>query len=321
MLVVTLVFLFGLVTLGAVVRATESGHDCPEWMGLAVETPRVPSGPVLGPLCGGDVSTGTFIELSHRVVAAMAALLVAWVVVLAWKHYRRQKWILLPAIISFLLILAQAGLGGAAVLTELPRWSVMSHLAMAQIVIAAVLAVYASSGVGAITGTVDGQAGQSNLGRWATAAAVASFALLMAGSYVANTPGAAGACLTSWPLCRGEVLPLDELSLVHMGHRIGAIVVGLLIVAVMAASWKMRETRPHMWAIAALAGVLFAAQVAAGGAHMWFNFAIPARVIHLSLATALWMSLTLLVLLTPGWFQQGIGPWTTQSRGDLSGAN
>ena len=124
---------------------------------------------------GADVSTGTFIELSHRVVAAMAALLVAWVVVLAWKHYRRQKWILLPAIISFLLILAQAGLGGAAVLTELPRWSVMSHLAMAQIVIAAVLAVYASSGVGAITGTVDGQAGQSNLGRWATAGCRGNF--------------------------------------------------------------------------------------------------------------------------------------------------
>ena len=229
--VITLVFLFGLVTLGGVVRATESGHDCPEWMGLAVETPSVPTGPVLGPLCGGDVSTGTFIELAHRVVAAIAALLVAWIVLLAWKHYRSRKWVLLPAILSFVLILAQAGLGGAAVLTELPRWSVMSHLAMAQIVVAGVLVVYAASGssqqpLKEIPGPHEGGSPslRSLLGLWAAFAALTTFALLIAGSYVANTVGAGQGCGDSWPLCRGEFNPpWDHVSIPHMVHRLIAV--------------------------------------------------------------------------------------------------
>ena len=321
---VTLVFLFGLVTLGGVVRATESGHDCPEWMGLAVETPSVPTGPVLGPLCGGDVSTGTFIELAHRVVAAIAALLVAWVVLLAWKHHRNQKWVLLPAILSFVLILAQAGLGGAAVLTELPRWSVMSHLAMAQIVVAAVLLVYAASGTSQRYSS--GQSGDVQhrpmLSSWAVAAALSTFALLMAGSYVANTIGAGQGCGDSWPLCRGDfVPPWDHVSIPHMVHRLIAVALIVPLAGLLLVTWQARDLYPQLLGLAAIGGALFVAQIVAGASNIWFDFAIPAKVIHLSLATALWMNLALLVLLTPGWFPQDLGPWKARSQGGLPSAD
>ena len=324
-MVITLIFLFGLVTLGGVVRATESGHDCPEWMGLAVETPSVPTGPVLGPLCGGDVSTGTFIELAHRVVAAIAALLVAWIVLLAWRHYRRQKWVLLPAILSFVLILAQAGLGGAAVLTELPRWSVMSHLAMAQIVLACVLLVYAASGAPRQP-LNDGTSGLS-MGRWAAGAAIATFALLMAGSYVANTVGAGQGCGDSWPLCRAEfVPPWDHVSIPHMVHRLIAVAVALPVAGLLLVAWRARMAHPHLWVIAMVGGLLFAAQIVAGAANIWFDFTEPARVIHLSLATAMWMCMALAVLLTPGWFPQshdseGRDFRNAQSQGGAAGAD
>ena len=323
-MLVTLVFLFGLVTLGGVVRATESGHDCPEWMGLAVETPSVPTGPVLGPLCGGDVSTGTFIELAHRVVAAIAALLVAWVVLLAWKHHRNQKWVLLPAILSFVLILAQAGLGGAAVLTELPRWSVMSHLAMAQIVVASVVLVYAASGTS--QRYLSGQSGDVQhrpmLSSWAVAAALSTFALLMAGSYVANTVGAGQGCGDSWPLCRGEFAPpWDHVSIPHMIHRLIAVAVIIPLAGLLIVAWQARLEYPQLWGLAAISGALFVAQIVAGASNIWFNLAVPAKVIHLSLATALWMSLALLVLLTPNWFPQDLGPWRARSQGGLPSAD
>ena len=323
-MLVTVVFLFGLVTLGGVVRATESGHDCPEWMGLAVETPSVPTGPVLGPLCGGDVSTGTFIELAHRVVAAIAALMVAWIVLLAWKHYRRQKWVLLPAVLSFILILAQAALGGAAVLTELPRWSVMSHLAMAQIVVAAVLLVYAASGPS--QHSASGQSGDVRqspmLGSWAVTAALSTFALLMAGSYVANTVGAGQGCGDSWPLCRGDfVPPWDHVSVPHMVHRFIAVAAVIPLAGLLLVAWQARVRYPQLWGLATISGALFVAQIVAGASNIWFDFAIPAKVIHLSLATALWMSLALLVLLTPNWFPQDLGPWKARSQGGLPSAD
>ena len=310
-------------------RATESGHDCPEWMGLAVETPSVPTGPVLGPLCGGDVSTGTFIELAHRVVAAIAALLVAWIVLLAWKHYRSQKWVLLPAILSFVLILAQAGLGGAAVLTELPRWSVMSHLAMAQIVVAGVLVVYAASGssqqpLKELPGPHEGGSPslRSPLGLWAVFAALTTFALLIAGSYVANTVGAGQGCGDSWPLCRGEFNPpWDHVSIPHMVHRLIAVAVIIPLAGLLLVMWRVRHHHPQLWALAVIGGVLFLAQIVAGASNIWFDFAIPAKVIHLSLATALWMCLALLVLLTPGWFPQGLGPWRAREQGGLASAD
>ena len=316
---VTLISLFALVTIGGLVRATGSGHDCPEWMGLAVETPSVPTGPVLGPLCGGDVSTGTFIELTHRVVAGITALMVAWIVLSAWRRYRRQKWVLYPAILSFALILAQAGLGGAAVLTELPRWSVMSHLAMAQIVIGGVLVVYAASGWSGQTS--DSEASRSvlnisSLGRWATLSVLAAFVLLMAGSYVANTVGAGQGCGDSWPLCRAQFLPpLDHVSIPHMVHRLLAVLVVLPLAGLIVLGWRVRHVQPHLWVLAVCGGVFFIAQIVTGASNIWFDFAVPAKVIHLSLATAMLMSLTLLVLLTPGWFPRNMGPWRTQWQG------
>jgi len=280
LVITTLVALFGLVTLGAVVRATDSGLGCPDW-----------------PLCNGEQEASTYIELSHRMVAGVTGLLVASVALVAWRHHRRQPWVYLPAALAFLLMLMQAGLGGITVLTELPRWSVMSHLAMAQALIAVLLVVYVASSIPSPQWTTGGLASRA-FAPLVVATAVGAFALVMAGSYVANTTGATYICGDSWPLCRGQLLPHDELSLIHMGHRLGAVVLGLMVIAVVVVAWRLRTAQPQIWAIACIVGALFLAQVIAGGAHMWFDFASPVKVIHLSIATALWIGLALLALLS-----------------------
>ena len=304
LVLVTLIALFGLVTLGGVVRTTDSGLGCPDW-----------------PLCYGGLlpleqDHSTYIEFSHRVVAGVVGLLVAGVMIAAWRQYRRQRWVFVPALVGFALLVVQALIGGVTVLNELPRWSVIVHLAMAQGMIAVLLVVYVASGhAGNGASLASANRAPSRFPAMAVSSALATFALMMVGSYVANTAGATYVCGDSWPLCRGELLQQDGLSLIHMGHRAAALVVGVVVAATVAMAWQQRRWRPQLWTIASVAGLLFLVQVFVGGANMWFGFPVAVKVVHLSLATATWMGLALLAILalsrqgwSLGWWEKAIKP-------------
>ena len=110
--------IFGLIVLGGVVRATDSGLGCPDW-----------------PRCHGSFipqwEKHTLIEYSHRLTASVAGLLVLAVAVAAWRAYRRVPAVLYPATLAFALLILQAGLGGLAVINELPPEIVTVHLGLA----------------------------------------------------------------------------------------------------------------------------------------------------------------------------------------------
>src|SRR5688500_7861489 len=86
---------FGLIVLGGIVRATDSGLGCPDW-----------------PRCHGSFmprcETATLIEYSHRLTASIAGLLVLAILVWTWRSYRRVPALLYPAILTFVLLLFQA---------------------------------------------------------------------------------------------------------------------------------------------------------------------------------------------------------------------
>ena len=108
---VTVLAGFALIVLGGVVRVTESGLGCPDW-----------------PLCQGrlipPLETSAIIEYSHRLVASavLGPLIVATCVV-TWISYRRDRWLVAPATVGLILMLAQALLGGATVLPAFPDGS------------------------------------------------------------------------------------------------------------------------------------------------------------------------------------------------------
>ena len=115
---------FALIILGGVVRVTESGLGCPDW-----------------PLCHGRIipplEMTAIIEYSHRLVAsALLGPLIVATCAAAWISYRRHSWLVVPATVGLVLMLAQALLGGAAVLTELPGWIVATHLALGEALLA-----------------------------------------------------------------------------------------------------------------------------------------------------------------------------------------
>ena len=125
--------------------------------------------------------------------------------------------------------------------------------------------------------------------RLALATALSTFALIVLGGVVRVSDsglgcGPAGSGFSGWPFCNGDVVPgVDLNSIVEYAHRVVAITVGLMILAlfVMAIREK-RLTRPTGAAL-----LLVAAQGALGGATVEGNLEEGYVAAHLGLAMLL----------------------------------
>src|SRR5438477_10448241 len=173
------------VTAGGLVRATGSGKGCPGW-----------------PRCYGrwipPADHHAIIEMSHRylVSASIWAALAVCVSVLLW--HRRDRFTLRLGLAIVPLFIAQAALGAYVVGRELVWWSVVSHLALAMILMATliVLTVHLVSPLSGTTGTA--------LTRLVAVTAGATYALLLLGSTV--TGKGAGLAFKDWPLMNGRAV-------------------------------------------------------------------------------------------------------------------
>ncbi|MEE8465810.1 MAG: COX15/CtaA family protein [Dehalococcoidia bacterium] len=283
---VTVAAVFALVILGGVVRVTGSGLGCPDWPGC--------DGGLLPPL-----ETKALIEFSHRVMASLVVgPLILFLFISAWVRYRREPWILVPGSLAFGLVIAQAMLGGATVLTELPGASVMAHLAVGEALVAClvVLAVVAYRGPLEI-GVPDWATGKTRrFPALAMIAGAALFLLLLSGSYVTIT-GSTGACF-EWPLCQGEVFPDQRLQLIHMLHRYVAGIVGLFALYSLHLGFRGRTQPIEIRVFSMVAMALIVAQIFAGAGAVWSDFSQELRALHLALATAVWIAISALIALT-----------------------
>ena len=111
---------FVLITVGGLVRATDSGLGCPDW-----------------PLCFGDwvppAELHAWIEHSHRLVAAVLVgpLVGAVALITVFTARRRDRALLIAAVGAGVLVIVQALLGGQVVIQQLRRELVTAHLGMA----------------------------------------------------------------------------------------------------------------------------------------------------------------------------------------------
>ena len=233
---------FALIILGGIVRVTGSGLGCGgEW--------PLCDGSLIPPLTKEDI-----IEYSHRLVASgIVGPLVVGTFLIALLRHRRQRYVLIPSGISVVLLLAQAGLGGVTVLTELPGHVVAAHMALAQALLGCLILVAVASynvrtpdqvtsssetapASAAVAAMGDESAGaasppesRNRFPLLAGIAALATYVLILSGSYVTATPGALAAC-PQWPLCDGTIWPSGGLQAIHMLHRLVAAVVGLFLI-------------------------------------------------------------------------------------------
>ena len=296
----TVLATFALVILGGVVRVTGSGLGCPDWPGC--------DGGIFPPL-----ETKAIIEYSHRIAASfVVGPLILFLFVAAWMRYRRERWVLVPATLAICLVIAQAMLGGATVLAELPGATVMAHLAVGEALVAClvVLAVVAYRGPLKL-GIPDWAAGKTRrFPALAVISGAALFLLLLSGSYVTIT-GSTGACL-EWPLCQGEAFPDHRLQFIHMFHRYVAGIVGLFVLYSLHLGFRGRTQPTEIRLFSMIAVALILAQVLSGAAAVWSDFSQDLRALHLALATAVWIAVSTLVVLT---FSNPGSRWSGASHG------
>ena len=267
LLAVTVAVTFGLITLGGVVRATESGLGCPDW-----------------PLCHGQIippfEYHVLIEYSHRLVASVVGALVVACAVLVWWKRRESAGLKRLMAVAVAALAVQVVLGGITVLTELPAPIVTAHLFAAETLFAMLIValLIARPRPATAAGTVVVRHPYFNT---VLAMAATSMVILLSGTYIVGS-GASAVC-PSWPLCTSDWLPNFGLQWEHMAHRVIAGVGGLYIIA---AAVQARRYKGQSRALAGMgmgaAGAGSAAQALAGAANPWFEFAAWARVVHLS---------------------------------------
>ena len=291
LLAASIVAVFFLITLGGVVRVTDSGLGCPDW-----------------PLCHGQIipplEFKTLIEYSHRLAASLTSILIVTTAAVTWWRYRESKPVVWATTLAVGLLGVEVILGGITVLTELPPTIVTVHLATAETIFALLLlAIIWTRQRG-----VPKDGGNHPIYGWAIIAALVSFAVIMSGSYMVGR--GAGTICPSWPLCDGGLFPSLPLEWVHMAHRLLAGIGGILIIWLAIKAWQWRRDSAAMGATGVVVGALVITQTVMGAANPWSGFAAWARAAHLSIATGLWGGMVVMTALAwNGQWQNSPGRW------------
>ena len=284
---------FAMLILGGVVRVTESGLGCgDDW-----------------PLCSGQwlppLESKAIIEYAHRVAASfVVGPLIAATFIGAFLRYRREPWIFWPATATLVLVIVQALLGGATVVTELSAHVVMTHLAVAELTMACCVLVLVMAYRGGMQPEPQGWAvGKARLfPPLILAGTVAVFLLLLSGSYLTNTASATWACPT-WPLCTndwGGLFPGGKLAMIHMAHRWVAVIAGLVVVYALHLGFRGR-TQPALVRVLSMSTLaLFLAQALVGAGVIWAGFGkdVELRALHLALASGVWALIAALAVIS-----------------------
>jgi protoheme IX farnesyltransferase len=269
---VTLATALGLVTIGVIVRATDSGLGCPDW-----------------PFCYGQIlpPVGDFkawIEWVHRTVAAVIGFEILGLAVLALRDHRNRASILWPTLGAVFLVGFQAWLGRETVRLGNTGASVTAHLASAMALVGLLVFLTVRAGYPA---HLPRRGTSQRFTLLAAFAAAATFALLLFGSQVTGTDSAL--VFPDWPLMGGTLVPaLTDVTAAHVLHRWVAAVVGVILLALVVVAWRTQRDRPTLVRLAVGAAVLFALQVAIGGAQVLTRLAEWTQTLHLALGATIW---------------------------------
>jgi protoheme IX farnesyltransferase len=265
-----------LVTIGVVVRATDSGLACPTWPGC-FEGQFLP---------GLDAGYQVWLEWIHRTVAVVLGLLVLGLAAVAVARHRGEPAILWPSLAAVVLVGFQAWLGRETVRLGNSGESVTAHLVAAMLLFGLLVFVFVRS----LFPSRLGRRGDQRFTALAVFGAAAVFVLLVFGSNV--TAENAALLFPDWPLMGGTLFPpLTELTTTHVLHRWIAIVVGFVVAAIAVVAWRTLRGPAGGSVLAHLAvaaAVLYPIQAVVGGAQVLTRLAEWTQTLHLALGATIW---------------------------------
>jgi protoheme IX farnesyltransferase len=271
-----------LIAWGGVVRATGSGDGCPDW-----------------PRCFGQwvprLEYHTVIEYLHRFLAVLSAFLsFALAGTGVWSLIRSRE-DAVPPIAAWLavglapLFVVQAAIGGWIIATHEDPGVVTLHFAVAFVVLAVAVTI-------TVLAWLTQPGGVRSYARLAAVTALATYALLLVGTYV-RAEGA-GLAFRDWPLMSGRLLP--DLSQPGAGpmfaHRLLAIVVTSLVAWCAVRARTMRPRSVRLVRLSTVALALIGVQIAVGGLNVVTELATWARAAHVATSALIWAAVVALAV-------------------------
>jgi protoheme IX farnesyltransferase len=274
--VTTIAATFVLIAVGGLVRATDSGLGCPDW-----------------PRCFGRLvppaELHAWIEHSHRLVASVVMVLVALLVVAAWRT-GQDKVVRRAAVAALVLVLAQALIGAFVVWWKLRADSVTLHLATALALVALLVWI----GYRARHGPGDPARRAVQDRRFvrlaATTAGLLYLQMLVGSTVTGHQAGLAYPLETLWP----DLGP--SVARIQLAHRTLAVVVGTLIVVTWVVARRTQRAHPTVTRLAGYATGLVAVQIGLGVANVANRLSALTVVPHLAVGALLWGTMVALVL-------------------------
>src|SRR5947209_13940860 len=219
-------FTYFLVALGGTVRTTDSGLSCPDW-------------PLVYGRAYVTIDYHTFLEQFHRYIAAIVSVLVIALAISAILWARKERQVLIPALIAPVLLVVQIVLGGLTVLWKLPPTIITAHLGTALAIFATVITIAVMAGK-----AVPSQEHPDKTRKFALLAmtnALLVYGLMLSGSYVVGS-GASLAC-PGWPACGTPPAwaVTYHLADINVLHRYIAFFVGFVLIWTLVSAWRRRK--------------------------------------------------------------------------------
>ena len=275
----TIVATFLLVTVGVIVRATDSGLGCPDW-----------------PFCYGQIvppidDYKAWLEWIHRAIAAVIGLLILGLAALAIIDHRDRRSLVIGSLAAVALVAFQAWLGRETVRLGNSGESVTAHLAAAMALEGLLVFLYVRA---AFPARLPARGASQRFTLLAAFGAVAVYALLLFGSNV--TARDTDLVFPDWPLMGGSAFPpLTDVATPEILHRWVSIVVGLIVAVVWLAAWRTQRSNRAIVVLATTAAVLFPVQALIGGLQVLTQLAGWTQTLHVALGSIIWGAMAGLV--------------------------
>lgn len=269
---ILVVLIFGLICLGASVRAMNAGLSCPDW-----------------PLCFGDFIPDyhpqVYFEFIHRVIAGGLTIFSVIMGVKVLKSKESTAVMKTLVWIIFSLFIIQIIMGGLTVLKLLHPGTVTTHLAMGNGIFVSWLWITFM--------VTKGKDQTTQVPTWVSnlflSVALLVTAQLLLGGWVASNY--AGLACQGFPLCNGEWVPtMQGVIGIQVSHRFMAY---LVFIIVWGTYWVMRTQSKNTWMTPAILKTsrwmvsLVLLQIAVGVANVMFKTPPLITVIHTGMASLL----------------------------------
>ena len=247
-----------LIFAGGLVTSTGSGLSVPDWPNTY--------GWFMFSFPLEKMVGGIFYEHSHRLIASTVGFLIVVLAVWLWRSEPRA-WVRRLGYMALAAVITQGILGGITVLWFLPKPISISHAGLAQLVfcLTATIALVTSRGwhnAYARAGMV--LRDDRVLRRIAIVSTVVVYAQIIAGATMRHND--AGLAIPDFPFAFGQVIPpyWDLKIALHFAHRVGAVVVTLLVLATTGHVFYHHRQRPELTRPSALLLVLLVVQITLG---------------------------------------------------------